>query len=183
MKQILVMSVISLFLFKASAQCTGDCKNGYGTMRYTDGVYEGMWFEGKRHGLGKLITSNGDKYIGNFLDDRYNGRGTYYWSNGRVYDGDWISGNMCGYGKMTYADNSYYEGSFDNDKRNGFGTMYEMNGQISAGAWKDDRYNGFVLIKFGNGSIDWGAWRSGNKIGTHRLTDSSGNTKVEVFNN
>jgi len=184
MKQIVFISVISLFLFKASAQCTGDCENGYGTYLYKDGgFYKGMWFEGKRHGLGKLIEPNGNIYIGNFLDNKYNGRGTIYFKSGSVYDGDWISGNRCGYGKETYDDNSYYEGSFNNDNRNGFGTMYKINGEIQAGTFMDGLLNGFVLIKFGDGSIDWGAWRLGSKIGTHRLTDPSGNNKVEVFNN
>ncbi len=39
-------------------------------------VYEGLLLRGKRMGHGKLVYSNGDKYIGQFKNDFMHGEGT-----------------------------------------------------------------------------------------------------------
>jgi hypothetical protein len=45
-------------------------------LRYSNNdVYEGSLLRGKRVGHGKLLVSNGDKYIGNFMNDCMHGEG------------------------------------------------------------------------------------------------------------
>ena len=38
--------------------------------------------------------SNGDKYVGDYMDGKRTGKGTYYWSNGDKYVGDFVDGKM-----------------------------------------------------------------------------------------
>jgi len=44
----------------------------------------------------KRIYANGDKYVGEYKDDRYNGHGTYTFSNGEVWQGPWENGEFKG---------------------------------------------------------------------------------------
>ena len=40
-----------------------------------------------RHGKGKWMMVNGDKYEGEYLNDKKNGHGTYQWKTGDRYVG------------------------------------------------------------------------------------------------
>lgn len=54
-----------------------DLQHGVGVYRYSNNdLYEGTLVRGKRVGHGKLVFSNGDKYIGHFLNDFMHGTGT-----------------------------------------------------------------------------------------------------------
>ncbi len=45
-------------------------KNGYGAIRYSNGdEYVGDWLDDKKHGAGSYTWANGDKYEGVFRDD------------------------------------------------------------------------------------------------------------------
>ena len=75
------------------AQCIlGDCTNGFGRMKYTNGQYEGMFLNGKKQGNGKYIWDSGHQYIGAWMNDLITGRGIFYY-NGNLteyYDGDFF---------------------------------------------------------------------------------------------
>ncbi|MFN8255703.1 MAG: hypothetical protein U0W24_08450 [Bacteroidales bacterium] len=71
--------------FKNNWKCIeGNCINGVGTKQWADGGFEkGNWINGKLNGQGEqFFGSNsdfaGDTYIGEFVNDIYNGQGTYY---------------------------------------------------------------------------------------------------------
>jgi len=40
-----------------------------------------------KNGHGKEVFSNGDRYIGNYLNGKPENYGEYYWSNGNSYQG------------------------------------------------------------------------------------------------
>ena len=40
-----------------------------------------MWMNNLKHGFGKMIYINGDRYEGNFEDGDMTGYGTYYYKN------------------------------------------------------------------------------------------------------
>jgi hypothetical protein len=62
-KLLLILLCIPIIGFN---QCiSGDCNNGHGTYTYT----------------------NGDKYVGEYKNDKRNGQGTYTMANGTVYKG------------------------------------------------------------------------------------------------
>ena len=55
---------------------------------YKDGVYEGEFQNGIRHGRGVFrYYETGDVYIGQWANDNKNGKGKYTWKNGDTYDG------------------------------------------------------------------------------------------------
>ena len=52
-------------------------------------VYEGPFFEGKKHGLGTYTWPNNSKYIGNFNMDQIEGKGFYSKPDGSQLEGIW----------------------------------------------------------------------------------------------
>ena len=65
-------------------------------------VYVGEVMSGKPHGQGTRTFTNGDKYVGEFKDGLQNGQGTFTFSDGRKYEGEWKDGrkwNGTGYNK------------------------------------------------------------------------------------
>ena len=62
-----------LFCNVGSAECVeGDCINGQGTLTFV----------------------SGDKYVGEFKDNKKNGQGTYTFANGDKYVGEWKDDNF-----------------------------------------------------------------------------------------
>ncbi len=47
--------------------------------------------------------------LGQFKDDKINGKGTYYYNNGNKYTGDWVDDHITGQGVYTYANGDRYE--------------------------------------------------------------------------
>src|SRR5690606_27847137 len=71
--------------------------HGWGKIDYSTGdIYEGDWVNGLREGSGRELMANGDMYIGQFKDNRRNGKGVF--SNGDTYDGEWEDGYLMGQG-------------------------------------------------------------------------------------
>ena len=72
--------------------------DGRGTMFLSNGdIYAdadlGGVFDGRGiQGCGIYVGANGDRYIGEFKDSRFNGRGTYEWKNGRGATCGWQAG-------------------------------------------------------------------------------------------
>jgi len=42
------------------------------------------------HWKGKIEYANGNSYEGDWLNNKYNGIGTYRWSDGSYYVGEWL---------------------------------------------------------------------------------------------
>ena len=53
-----------------------------------------------------------EKYEGEWLDGKMQGRGIYQYSDGSSYDGMWIAGKMDGKGTFTYPNGNRYNGEF-----------------------------------------------------------------------
>ena len=47
---------------------------------------------------GKVTLSNGDKFKGKIVNNKKEGKGTYYYKDGSVYDGDFHNDLMEGQG-------------------------------------------------------------------------------------
>lgn len=43
-----------------------------------------MYKDGKKHGYGKYVWSDGSYYEGDWIDNKICGRGVYTWNDGRV---------------------------------------------------------------------------------------------------
>lgn len=67
---------------------------------------------GKRWGHGTFVNRHGDKYEGEWADDKRSGRGTYTWKSGDVYEGEWMAGTMEGQGNFKWANGDSYRGQW-----------------------------------------------------------------------
>jgi len=73
-----------------------------GTMYYSNGDrYEGEWSEDKKK-KGILYYSNGDRYEGEFDDDQKSGEGVLFFANGDRYEGSFRKDEMSGRGTYYY---------------------------------------------------------------------------------
>ena len=67
-----------------------------------------------------MTYGNGRIYEGEFLRDKFNGKGIFTDPNkGEKYEGDWKDNEKSGEGKMTYGNGDFFEGNWKNNKRNG----------------------------------------------------------------
>jgi S1-C subfamily serine protease len=91
--------------------------------------------------FGTYTFANGDKYVGEFRDDDFNGQGTYTFANGDKYVGEFRDDNLNGFGTLTFADGSKDVGEWRDNLLNGYAIRYSSNGSIEKeGIWKDDKF-------------------------------------------
>jgi hypothetical protein len=53
-----------------------------------------MFVDGKKHGNGLLLFNKGDKYEGEFYEDKIEGEGEFTFSDGKVEKGIWRNGKL-----------------------------------------------------------------------------------------
>ena len=97
--------------------------------------------------FGNLIDASGDKYLGEFENGTFNGKGAYFYANGDEYVGEFKDGNKNGQGIFFFANDDKYEGEYKDDKKNGRGTYYylakdQFKGDKYVGEYKDGKKNG-----------------------------------------
>ena len=88
-------------------------RNGKGILYYSDGKiqYEGDFVNEKYEGKGKYIYENGRYYIDEFKSNWKHGKGILYYSDGKInYDGNFINDKINVNGKYIYQVISYYIG-------------------------------------------------------------------------
>ena len=66
-----------------------ETKNGQGTGTYNGDKYVGEFLNNYRHGQGTMTYANGDKYVGEWNYNNKHGQGTMTYSNGGVVKGLW----------------------------------------------------------------------------------------------
>ena len=63
---------------------------------------------------GTFTSANGNKYVGEWKDDKQHGHGTYTRADGAKYVGEWKDGTGHGQGTYTHADGTVKKGTFRN---------------------------------------------------------------------
>ena len=64
--------------------------------------------------FGSYTYANGDKYVGEFKDNKKHGQGTFTWGSGAKYVGEFKDGNYHGQGTYTFADGTIERGYYMN---------------------------------------------------------------------
>jgi len=79
---------------------------------------------------------SGQKYVGEFKNNKYNGQGNLTFATGHKYVGEFTDDKQNGQGTFTFPNGEKYVGEFKNDSYNGQGTLYASNGSIiNQGNW------------------------------------------------
>ena len=95
------------------------------------------------NGKGKFTWQNGDVYEGIMFKGKMNGWGKYtYASNGQIYIGDFVNGVKRGNGKIIYPNGKIYEGKFINGVPQGQGIITE-NGQSTQVVFRNGKAYGY----------------------------------------
>ncbi|MDC0877830.1 hypothetical protein OAP73_06035 [Methylophilaceae bacterium] len=94
--------------------CTSVAGSCYGEVKFDDGSsYIGNWLNGKMEGKGTFYFTNGDRAEGTFINGALNGPGIYYYANdpnrGDRAEGTFINGVLNGPG-IHYFMNAPYRG-------------------------------------------------------------------------
>jgi hypothetical protein len=131
-------------------------QHGQGTYTYADGTIEsGIWANGelldvdasklpdckssstyKHNCFGTHTYADGEKYVGEYKDNKGHGQGAYTYVNGDKYVGEYKNGKKHGQGTYTFADGDKYVGEYKNGKKHGQGTYTFADGTIERGIWE-----------------------------------------------
>ena len=130
--------------------------HGYGVMNilhpnFKGDKYVGEFNENKKNGQGTYIFAQGNKYVGSYKDDEYHGLGTFTYVNGNKYIGEFKEGEMHGQGTFTFANGDKYVGEYKDSKYNGQGTYTYENGNKYVGEFKDGKLNGQGTFEYASG--------------------------------
>lgn len=83
------------------------------------------------------MFANGDIYDGNFMNDKFQGQGTFIWKNRDMHHGEFKYGLKHGKGKLLKSDGTGYEGSWKNDKEDGEGIYTTQEHGPKKSLWKE----------------------------------------------
>jgi len=135
----------------------------YGTWKFANGdSYEGTFANDKKDGFGTLKLTSGT-YVGHFVKDYFCGSGKLTTTYGVTYEGQFKGGKLNGKAKCVCPDEYTHEGMYVNNEKNGFGKIVFANGQTYEGFFENDLYNGEGVLYFSDKKTFYkGTWKDGN---------------------
>ena len=90
-----------------------------------------------------MTAPNGNKYVGEYQNDKYNGQGVFTWSDGSKYIGEFQDGNFSGRATDILADGRKLIGEFKDGKLDGQAIEYLPNGSVGrSGFWRSGEFLG-----------------------------------------
>jgi hypothetical protein len=104
------LNALQELMFSSMAACRlrGVSPNGV-PWKY-EGHYVTAGGEYFRHGFGVCFWDNGDRYEGQWANDKTNGCGVYTQGDGARYDGEFVDHKMHGFGICVFPDGDKHEG-------------------------------------------------------------------------
>ncbi len=88
------------------------------------------------------ITLDFGYYDGEVVDEKFNGKGIFYYTNGDKYDGEWVNDKKHGKGTQYYANGDKYDGEWADDVEHGNGVYTKANGQMLTGLFERGKFVG-----------------------------------------
>ena len=95
------LSLLVAFFYSISIHALPDCpsdtsvrwNNCFGTFTFASGnKYVGEFKDNKKHGQGTFTWTNGDKYVGEYKDNKRHGQGTFTFASGKRLVGYFMNG-------------------------------------------------------------------------------------------
>ena len=139
--------------------------------------------------FGTYVWDDGDKYVGEYKDNKKHGQGTYYFLannefRGDKYIGEYKDGKRHGQGIYYYLANNknkgdIFVGEFKDGDFNGQGTYTWANGSKYVGEYKDDKMHGQGTYTWEDGIKDVGEFRNDMLNGFAIRYDKNGNILKE----
>jgi serine/threonine protein kinase len=124
--------------------------------------------------VGKVAYPNGDSYVGDFKNGKFDGQGKYIYVNGDRYEGGYRNGVSEGQGTYIFANGEKYVGQWLNGKNNGPGTFKQSDGGIYVGNFKDNLRDGSGTLTLPSGLKVVGRYSAGKLVeGTVSYPDKS----------
>ncbi len=148
--------------------CTGTKTLSYG------GKYVGEFKDGKFNGKGTVTEADGRKYVGEFKDGYLNGKVTLSLADGSTYVGEYKDGYLNGKVTSSFADGSTYVGEYKDGYLNGKVTSSFADGSTYVGEYKHGRRNGLGIFTFADGAKYVGEFKDGKPNGIGSEIDSRG---------
>ncbi len=200
--------IILFLVFNFSfSQCkSGDCKNGFGKFDYGYAIYSGNFLNSKPSGQGTMDYGGGDKFEGNFVDGKEDGKGILYkknipknvnYVNGKIkiyqeivsvggnapkIDGCIQGDCYNGFGIITFSSGNRYEGNFNNGSKQGLGKFIFVSGNEYNGSFVDNLYStGTFKFKL-DGIIFTGTFFDNGSPKTGKYDYQNNQSSVEVQN-
>jgi hypothetical protein len=160
----------------------GNCMDGQGTYLEASGSrYVGQFRNGTYSGKGVIEYCDGNWYKGDFLSGYRHGQGELKW-NGDHYVGGFAYDRYSGQGTLLYSNGNKYEGGFLEGYRHGFGKI-EWNGTTYTGDFEYDKWSGKGTLEQANGDKYEGQFKAGYYSGHGTLTYADGTTYEGEFLN
>ena len=146
--------------------------NCWGTYTYRSGnKYVGEFMDDKMHGRGTYTRTNGEKYMGDFKDNVNHGQGTYTNINGEKYVGEFKDGKYHGQGTITFAVGDKYVGEHKDGKMHGQGTYTFAQGHGYQGQWIDGKPHGKGRQTYADGrQPDEGVFENGKFVRAEKIS-------------
>ena len=141
--------------------------SGNGVLIQSGNKYEGEFQNNKKNGIGLMQYQNGDIYFGLWKDNKRFGNGIFKCS-AHIYDGLWLNDTKQGKGTLIYLNGTVYEGDWANDKKHGYGIYIWPNSKY-IGYWSNDKRNGYGTYIWSDGSKYEGQWLNDQKHGRGNL--------------
>ena len=117
--------------------------------------YYGDLINGKKEGKGKMIYKKGDYYNGNWKNNLREGKGTFINKKGDKYYGIWKNDILENNITIKYKNGDEFEGIIKYGKKEGEGKIiYKDLNVIYIGNWENDQKNGFGKLIFKNKVIN-----------------------------
>ena len=122
-------------------------------IKYEEGNYIGQVDKGLPEGKGIKQWINGDRYEGEYKNDRKDGKGIYFYHNGDRYEGEWEQGMRDRTGFYYYKNGDRYDGDWKGDKKQGKGVYYYKNGDRRMGNYLNDNPIGKHVLLTKDGEV------------------------------
>nr|UMO79852.1 Morn repeat domain containing protein [Pandoravirus aubagnensis] len=143
-------------------------------------LYKGGWADGKRHGHGKALWSDGTRYEGDWAYDRCDGQGTMVCANRNRYKGGWSAGQRHGHGSYSTVDwimgDAHVEGNFVAGRCVGDATVRLGHQTTWTGTVVDGSFLGPVVVACGDGARAIATFSARGLDGPYLLTDRDGSS-------